>query len=77
MFFSHSEKFPYRIVCLCLCNALCKTAASRENENLTSQGRRSRQQSRRLAIWAFCHAGIYGPDAWNGAAFWDFVTDDR
>ena len=44
MFFSHSEKFPYRIVCLCLCNALCKTAASRENENSISLGRRSRQQ---------------------------------
>jgi len=44
MFSSHSEKFPYRIVCLCLCNALCKTTASRENENSISQGRRSRQQ---------------------------------
>jgi len=44
MFFSHSEKSPYRIVCLCLCNALCKTAASRENENSISLGCRSRQQ---------------------------------
>jgi hypothetical protein len=27
LMFCHSEKFPYRNACLCLCNALCKTAA--------------------------------------------------